>query len=289
MMTMSQTLITSGKRKQIVRLLEDGLDKLTLDDPTAQRVIERGGELQGGLGRLIEKLSATNQFANEEVASSYGYLSGYIAPKPIAEQVNFLKELFSDLGSVDESIAKRDLPTTDAEGYFAIPRWQKIAPTYGEAVQIVLNLIKQTRGGEFHNYREGKLGPKYLRQHVRTVEKFQQLGDQQTGHDVLVFPAQFGIFHRGRSVRRAREVMTANEFNLDAFSVGIMLMTQPERLQHLDDLWIDCAGDEYAPGADGRFSEAPCFGFSDGQVEFGACDVAGASGAYGSASGFLAQ
>jgi hypothetical protein len=270
MMTMSQTLITSGKRKQIVRFLEDGLDKFELDDPAAQRVIERGGELQEGLRRLLAELSVSDRYANEEVASTYGYLSGYTTPKPIVDQVRLLKELFPELAesTFDESVATCDL-TTDAEGYFAIPRWQKVALTYGEAVQKVLDLIKQARDGKFHNYREGKLGPGHLRQHARTVERFQQLSDQQEGHDVLVVSCQFGIRHRGRSVRRAREVMTANEFGLDAFSVGIMLLTHPERLQHYNDLWLDCPGDEYSPDADGAFCQAPYFRFDDGRVKFG--------------------
>ena len=170
---MSQTLITSGKRKQIVRLLEDGLDKLTLDDPAAQRVIERGGELQEGLQKFITELSVSDRYADEEFASIYGYLSGYTTPKPIADQVKLLKDFFPDLGTVDESVTTCNLPI-NAEGYFAIPRWERIAPTYGEAVQKVFDLLKQTRDGRFHNYREGSLGSQYLRQHSRTVERFQR-------------------------------------------------------------------------------------------------------------------
>jgi len=49
-------------------------------------------------------------------------------------------------------------------------------------------------------------------------------------HDILVVPAQFGLRHRGRSVRRVREVMNANEFGLGVFAIGIMLLTHPERL-----------------------------------------------------------
>jgi hypothetical protein len=287
-MTMSKTLITPGKRKQIVRFLEDGLDKFELNDPAAQCVIERGGELQEGLRKLLAELSVSGHYANEEVVSNYGYFSGYTVPKPIADQVKLIRELFSDLGTVDESISTCNLPT-NAEGYFAIPRWEKIASTYGEAVQRVLDIIKQTRNGKLHNYREGRLGPQHLRQHARTVERFQQLGEQQEGHDILVVPCQFGILHRGQSVRRAREVMSVGEFGLDAFSVGIMLLTQPGRLQHFDDLWIDCAGDEYAPDAGSAFAEAPYFYFVDGQVEFGTRDVVYARDDYGSASGFLAK
>jgi hypothetical protein len=137
-------------------------------------------------------------------------------------------------------------------------------------VEKVLNLIKQTRNGAFYNYRDGELGPNQLRQSQKSTTMFQKLGDEQNGHDILVVPAQFGIRHRGRSVRRAREVMNANECGLGAFAIGIMLLTHPERLKHYDDLWIDCAGDEFAPDADGGFSGSPCFRFGGDGVEFDA-------------------
>lgn len=287
---MSTTTLTTSRDprgQKLIATVAAAYDKADLDDERAQRLNE-STEFVQALRELIQQWSATNQFANEEVASTYGYLSGYTTPKPITDQVKLLKEFFPELGTVDESVATCDLPP-DTEGYFTIPCWEKIALTYSEALQRVLDLIKQTRNGKFHNYREGQLGPLHLRQHARTVERFQQLGDQQQGHDILVVPCQFGILHRGRSVRRAREVMTVGEFGLGAFSVGIMLLTHPERLQHFNDLWIDCAGDEFSPGAGGVFGRAPCFRFSDGEVRFGTGDVGVAHGRYGSASGSLSQ
>lgn len=68
-----------------------------------------------------------------------------------------------------------------------------------------------------------------------------------------------------------------------------MLLTHPERLVSYDDLWIDCAGDEYAPVAVGGFSGAPFFSFVGGEVEFAADWFDDARSDYGSASGFLPQ
>ena len=289
---MSTTTLTTSrdpKGQKFIATVAAAYDKAGLDDECAQRLNE-STEFVQALRELIRQWSAINQFADEGVASNCGYLSGYTAPKPIADQVKLLREFFPDLGTstFDENIATSEL-SSGAEGYFAIPRWQKIASTYGEAVQKVLDLIKQTRDGKFHNYREGQLGPQHLRQHARTVEKFQQLGEQQEGHDFLVVPCQFGIRHRGRSVRRAREVMTANEFGLNTFSIGIMLLANPERLRHYNDLWIDCAGDEYAPVTGDDFCRAPCFYFDDGEVKFATRDVDYAYGCCGSASGLLLQ
>lgn len=280
--------MTSNQRKQIVRFVEDGIDAMNLQKDGAQRLIENGGEFQSELKKLVERFSITNQYADEEVKSSYGYLSGY-KPKGITEQTNRLRELFPGIGYANEKLAEQVLPE-NAEGWFAIPRWEKVAPTYGEAVQKVLDLIKQTRSGAFQNYREGELGPTQLRQSAKSVSIFQKLGDEQKEQDILVVPAQFGLRHRGRSVRRAREVMNANECGLGAFAIGIMLLTHPERLKHYDDLWIDCAGDEFAPRADGVFSGSPYFRFLDGEVEFAASDAVDiAYGRYGSASVCLPQ
>ncbi|MBI4215746.1 MAG: hypothetical protein HY602_03410, partial [Parcubacteria group bacterium] len=118
---------------------------------------------------------------------------------------------------------------------------------------------------------------------------FQQLGDEQKDFDILVVPAQFGLRHKGRSVRRAREVFAANEFGLGTFAIGIMLLTHLEREVQWEQLHIDCAGDEFAPCADGGFSRAPIFCFSDGKVKFNASWVDYVYVYYGSASAFLLQ
>ena len=279
--------MTSNQRKQIVRFVEDGIDAMNLQKDGAQRLIENGGEFQTELKKLVERFSITNQYADEEVESSYGYLSGY-KPKGITEQTNRLRELFPGIGYANEKLAEQVLPE-NAEGWFAIPRWEKVAPTYGEAVQKVLDMIKQTRNGAFYNYREGELGPNQLRQSAKSVSFFQKLGDEQKDQDILVVPAQFGIRHRGRSVRRAREVMNANECGLGAFAIGIMLLCHPERLMHYDDLWIDCAGDEFAPNAASGFSRSPYFEFLGVSVRFGTSDVDDAYGYCGSASVCLPQ
>lgn len=286
---MQSALITSRDPKglQAVSIFEAAYNKARLDDDSAQLLNERGDELKAGVSELIAKLSITNQFADEEVESTYGYLSGYTKPKTIAEQDNILSGLFPGLsaGSVTAGLARAELPD-GAEGYFTIPRWQKVAPTYGEAVQKVLDLLSKAYGGKFKNWREGQVGPNNLRQSAKSVGMWEKLGNEQG--DILVIPAQFGIRHRGRSVRRAREVMEGNEFGLGAFAVGIMLLTHMDRLQNVDDLWIDCAGDEFhdPPHSAAPFGRAPFFFFSDGKLRFGTGWSGSAYGFCGSASGW---
>lgn len=288
---MSTTLITSRDPKglQAVSIFEAAYNKAKLDDDSAQLLNERGDELKAGISELIARLSVTNQFADEEVESSYGYLSGYTKPKTIAQQVNILSGLFSgvSIGFADADIANGELPE-GAEGWFAIPRWQSIAPTYGEAVQKVLDLLDKAYGGRFKNWRKGQLGPAKLRQSCKSAAMWEKIGQEQKG-GVLVVPAQFGIRHRGRSVRRAREVMRKAEFGLGAFAVGIMLLTHEDRLRHYDDLSIDCAGDEFHDPrlSDAPFGLTPLFHFDGGGLEFDTYWSDSAEDNYGSASGWL--
>jgi len=300
MTTQLITPITDEQKKQYLRFVEDAtqkgaklaLEQVPLDKEGFQKLIERGDEFNSAIAALIvaktRELSVSNQFANEEVESSYGYPSGYQKPKSITEQTNILRQFFPGIGYADEKIAEQLFPR-NTEGWFAIPRWEKIAPTYREACQKVFEIIKKTRNGKFQNYREGQLDPMHLRQSEKSAKMFQKLADEQNDHDILVIAAQFGLRHRGRSVRRAREVMNALEFGLGTFAVGIMLLTHPDRLQHYDDLWIDCAGDEFSYAAGGRFGLAPCFSFYDGRLRFDAHGVANAYGFYGSASASVPQ
>lgn len=292
-MTMKSS-ITSGQEKQYKRFVEDAAERALreagLDKDGIQQLISKGGAFQADIAASIRKLSVPNQYADEEVKSSYAYPGGYKL-KGLTEQTNILRQLFPGVGFSDPDLREQvvtgrlALPE-NAEGWFAISRWEKFAPTYGEAVQVVLAKLGSTR--TFHNYREGQLGPDRLRQHERTVKMFQTLGDRQKG-DILIVPAQFGLLHRGQSVRRAREVFKTNEFGLGTFAVACMLLTHKERLVQWEQLHVDCAGDEYAPEAGSRFEIAPLFGFSAGGVRFGTDWTDRAFEGYGSVSAFLPQ
>jgi hypothetical protein len=237
-----------------------------------------------------EELSVCKRFEDGEVASDHGYFSGH-KPKGIAEQAHRLRALFPGIGSADKKLASSALPP-NAEGWFAISRWEKIAPTFNAAAQKVLDMIKQTRGGKFYNFLDGQLGPEHFRQTAKTAEALEMLGHNQKNNGILVIPAQFGVLHRGRSVHRVREILASNEsrfdeFALDVVSIGSMLLTHPERLRHDDDLWIDCPGSEFDdPNSTVRFSRVPSFRFYDGKVWF-VTRRGSAHASYGSATAFI--
>lgn len=286
---MTTKSITPGQKKQIVRFMEDALNRVELTRESAQQLIEKGDEFQSRIVTGIRELSVLNhQFTDEEVSSSYEYPKGYACFKPIYHQIKIIHELFPDISWGYYRPNENEIPIPlEAEGLCAIPRWEKFAPTYGEAVEKVLAMIALK--WKFYNDRDGQLGAEYLRQHAKTVKMFQKLGDEQRDYDILVVPAQFGLRHRGRSVRRACEAFAANEFGLGAFAVGIMLLTHPEREVQWEQLHIDCAGDEFAPGANGGFSVAPVFRFFSNRLEFRAGWFGHFSAYYGSASAFVSQ
>jgi len=175
-----------------------------------------------------------------------------------------------------------------AEGWFVIPRWQTMAPSYEEAVRSLFAIIKQTRGGRFYNYRHAQLGFASLRQEANSVEAWERLAVQQGSGDVLLVPAQFGLRHRGRSAIAANKAFYGNEFGLGVYAIGIMLLTHPERLMHENDLWINCIGDVYdRPDFSDRFSLVPTFLLQHDTIEFGAHGRTTARDCYGSPSGFV--
>jgi len=162
MTTQSITSITDGQKKQYLRFVEDAaeraLKETALDKDGIQKLIENGDEFQARIITGIKELSVSNQFADEEVQSSYAYPKGYKV-KGITEQTNILRQLFPGIGFADEKLADQPLPP-NAEGWFAIPKWEKFAPTYGEAVEKVFAMIGSKR--KFYNYRDGQLGADHL-------------------------------------------------------------------------------------------------------------------------------
>lgn len=299
---MTTQSITSGQRKQYFRFVEDAaeraLEEVSPDKDGIQRIIEHGDEfssiIRNAATGALKDLSVSDKSKDEEVKSNYGYLSGYRKPVEVSDQIDILRSHWPTLNPDDairymnEVYSSLQLPNW-IEGPFALIRPGFFSDDYGEELEEVLKALAKDRKGKFRNYREGQLGSDHLQQNTRTLSMINRIVELQSGSDIIIVPEQFGIRYRGRSVRRVRKVLVASEFGEGAKNVGTMILTNPIRLQHYDDLWIDCPGDEYAPDADGGFSHAPCFDFLDGWVEFVTVWVGIPDGDYGSVSGFLPQ
>jgi hypothetical protein len=231
------------------------------------------------------------QYLDEELDVPLAYPTSYRQPKALDEQMALLGAVLPGIGGYSLQAAAAPLPE-NAEGYFAVPRWETVADTYNEALEIMLDRLAAARGGRFHNFRRGRLGPEVLRQHGRTAAALADLSAAQGHPDVLVIAAQFGLRHLGRSVRRARTLFEDGEFGLGGFHVAAMVLTHPERLANPD--WrrqrisaggLECPGDEY-DDAVRRQGRSPCLFFDGGEEEFGTHWIHRAEATSGSVSAF---
>jgi hypothetical protein len=286
-----QTVTTRDpKGLKFLSIVEAAFNKAGLSEKEAQRVNDTPG-LAELVAEFITKNRVTDQFKNEEVSTDYTYPPEYKGPMSIEDQIKAVAKTWNLDPTQALEFAKHlpELPA-GAEGWFAIPRWDKVAKTYGEALEKAMAFLKETRTDNVCNYREGQLGPKYLQQSKHSLQFWEKVLSAQQG-DILIVAAQFGLRHRGRSVRRAREVImdTPGEFALGAFANACMTIVHPERFVRWEQLHLDCGGDEFAPVADGVFSRAPFFSWDDGRLKFYAGYVGDADRRYGSASVFLPQ
>jgi len=258
-----------------------------LDRQSAQIVLDSGKKVKREVAEtvveIISRHTSSDKFKDEEVASTRTYPPTYRV-RPIEAQVTELRKLFPALGGCFEKIARRPVPE-GAEAWFAIPRWQALAPTYNEAVEMFVEVLASKR--KFSNRIIGKLGPTYLRQSERSKLAEKILADQQQGCDILVVAAQAGMLHRGCSARRTRVAMAGNEFGLGVFAFGSILLTHPERLSTGETLMIDCGGDEYSVRGDYTFDRVPLFDYDISGIEFSIFYEDRARNLWGTPTGFL--
>lgn len=264
---------TEDQRDSLKRALAEALDRACsdslrqLDSQSLRLVLEMNEalktEISSAATKIIERLTATDKFIGEETDSLREYPPTYKV-KPIEAQVTALRQAFPSLRTVNEKIARKPVPE-GAEAWFAVPRWQAIAPSYGEAVEDMIDALSARR--RVSNRVAGKVDARFLRQNDRTLAAERIIAEQQPGSDVLIVPAQLGMRFRGCSARRARLILAGNEFALGAFALGCLLITHPERLSHSETLMIDCAGDEYSLRGDAEFDRVPLFDFDLSGIE----------------------
>jgi len=239
-----------------------------LDRHSAQIVLDMDKKLKSEVAdrvvEIIQRHTVSDKFKEEQVGSNRIYPPTYRV-RPIEAQVTELRKAFPSLGNCLEKLARKPL-VDGAEAWFAIPRWQVLAPTYSEAVELVLGVLASRR--RISNRIIGRLGPIYLRQSERSALAEKILADQQQGCDILVVAAQAGLLHRGCSARRTRVAMAGNEYGLGVFACACLLLNHPERLSASDTLMIDCSGDEYSVRGDSTFDRVPLFDYDIGGIEF---------------------
>jgi len=286
---MSKSVVVGSGSNVTFGLLKDLMEQLEAGEKTGGKKGKTGDQLRAFLeGRNPferAELEKVLPYADEETESSYGYPEGFRI-RTVQEQLELLKQHFPNLdASHVQELASGELPE-GAEGWAVIPKPEKIGKTYYKALEVVLDHIAKER--KFQNYHEGALTEKHLRLKEKTTQTHAKL-DQQPG-DFWVILFQFGKKWAGHSVRNAQVRFADNEFGLGPYEAAILLLTHPDRITGPNQLYIDCAGCEYSPDADGDFFACLNFDwyyyYKQLVLSYGADDV---SLQWGVASGFLAQ
>lgn len=293
-MLKTKTLIASESRKgrEIIRqTCEIALDECNLDEDGLQRVIHRGRELQNGFKSLVMDLAVPQEFADEEVVSSYVYPPEYKL-RSIREQVERLLTLFPNLNA--EWALQHGQQWYDGltlpkwiEGPLVYPWWE-VFGGYHAALAELFSFRKIVENFTLYNNREGKLDPSHLRQTELTARFERQLKVIQPG-DFLIVPSQAGLRWRGKSVGRGRVLYADNEFGLGSVAETSRALTHPERYVRFEELDTDCAGDEFSLDADGQFGRVPYFRYGGNELLFDTRFVDDPHGNLGSASGLFPQ
>ncbi|NBX58782.1 MAG: hypothetical protein EBT64_09935 [Gammaproteobacteria bacterium] len=287
------TRMTRDQEQQIMRLgsaaVEAALKGFTLEIDRAALVIANGDEfaqvVKDAAASAINRLSVPIAYAKEEVKSKYNYPPEYTGTyedgyrdedtdpvTPIGVQICDLARTLDisqneSLRFADQELPKFRLPD-GAEGWFAIPKVEAIAARHFKNVtdpreryrrSVLLLFDKLTRGRRLFGFSEERhLRENQVRQRARTVVMLERLGEVQKG-DILIVPAQFGLRHSGRSVRRSEALLTSTEFGLGMLAVGAMTLTHSKRFKIEEQHSPYCAGDELSREGDEVFSYAPLF------------------------------
>ena len=232
---------------------------------------------------IIHRHTVSDKYKDEEVGSNRVYPPTYRV-RPVEAQVTELRKVFPSLGGCQEKLARRELPE-GAEAWFAIPRWQALASTYNEAVEMMVGVLARSAGSQ-------TASPASWARCIfarRSVPSWRRRfwPNSRRATTFWWWRAQAGMLHRGSSARRTRVAMAGNEFGLGVFSFGCMLLTHPERLSTGDTLMIDCGGDEYSVRGDYTFDRVPLFDFDMAGIEFSIFYEDRARNLWGTPTGFL--
>ena len=130
-----------------------------LDRQSAQTVLDTDRKLKSEVADALVEIIHRHT-VERQVQGRRGRLESRLSahlPRPACRGAGHgVEEALSQRWAVAmEKLARRPLPE-GAEAWFAIPRWQALAPTYNEAVEMVLGVLAPKR--KFHNRIVGRLG-----------------------------------------------------------------------------------------------------------------------------------
>ncbi len=228
----------------------------------------------------------------QKVVKTLEYPKNYM-PKNIEHQIRKMGRVFKLKTTESLNFSKKLPPLpSGAEGFFAIPSINALArkhfpnvidfnERYRKALRLVLRKIESSRLLE-SSLRDPE--QKYLKLCPRALRAFTVISNRQQEGEIWIIAAQTGKKYRGDG----DWYLQKNEFCLDLFSLGCMLLTHPERESYIDHLHLNCLGSRVSPALDEKDNFFPFFRFNGRSLKLGiAWEKDADNPEFGIATGFL--
>ncbi len=245
--------------------------------------------------RVVDASAAQEAVVEPLLDSGAAYseqsIEDHLRLKSVRVQARILREHFRGLDtSFVEQLEKQISVPECFDGLAVVPKYSVVKstapedwPGFNRALHLLLEILK---GSSFLKVDLGKaIGPQNLCV-IGDTRRFMDELSRETPGDCLVFPVQTGRRYAGKSPLEARAEMTTQEFGLDPFIVGCLLLTHPRRLQREHYLYIDCPGAEYMLIGERKFMSVPVWRHAPGGIRLGLHLKHESSQKIGSATGF---
>ena len=199
---------------------------------------------------------------------------------PILMQLDLLQKTYLAEIEVDSNYVAKRLTDPTPKGCFkvAVPKIDFLGrinclkdPYFeiGVLIEQVCVLLNEQRKGKFTHYRKDQLSPNRISCVKKLVNRRKKLEFDVPG-DVLILDVSLGGHYAGWTPRRAREEIAFhdNQFALSSVDLGWILLLNPNRFRHCDDLSVDSVMEEYF-SEDRSWECVLFFYFRGGKLEFG--------------------
>ena len=176
------------------------------------------------------------------------------------KRLEYLSKLFPEIKkSFDSRLIHVDL--TEGTTLFPILTWQQVSNTYEEAVNLILDMIKDSRNGKFQSIFGQNFSSSYLLRENYFIKSIKIFCQQQEGRAIKILPAQTDGRYLGVSADQLRKLISDSdcEFDLDIFTVGQMILLDEDLITDYRDVGIICSGNRFSQKGDEEYQKVPVF------------------------------
>ena len=221
----------------------------------------------------------SNKFENDIVLKQ-AFFEPKDCVKSLDEQLSLLQDKYIVGAKVDSRYLEKRIGEPLSKGLVrvAVPKLSFLAKLsniddpyveIGTLIESVCDLLEKQRDGKFTHYRKGQLDQNYIRCIKKIALKRKLMEDNIPG-DILILDVSTGGTYAGWTPRRAREdIINRNDrFALFGVDLAWIILLNPDRFQHCDNLSVDSVAEEYF-SEDRAWECVLFFYYRGGKLEFG--------------------